>query len=555
MALTPGQVGPGRLGGWAARAILVIGAAFIVGGLSLLLLFGLSGPGLPATIWGLLLIVVYGFFEPDTMRAFVGQGQLRAGTKALAQVLLVLAAIVLLNVFARDKLGDKQLDLTRNRVNSLAPQTAQIVGQVNNPISATIWSSQATTENQASFQLLQRYHQLNGKLTVQSYTALDHPRLAQQENIQQPGSVIFQQAGHPDVITTDLTEQGFDSVLVQFVTGRSPRVYFLTGHGEPDTQAAAQSGNSVTVLVGALRKQGIVVAGLNLAAGGAATPSPAATATGSPSPGASAAPSPSPAAVASASVPGDADAVVILDPRTNLSAAEESSINAYIDRGGHLLVSVGPFGKSNVNDVVKRFGVSFGGGLVLDQQLQLRNAEAGILAIQSYGQHVVSRGMSTLPTYFLGAAPVEGKAAAGYTLTPIVTTPTDGCERSDLKINTATCVASDRKGPFNLFVTVEQSGARTGATPGRAALIGTSSLDSDGIALSQSKPPGNEPLMINAINWLAGQDKVINIPPHPDSPQSIFFTDGQKAIVGLGYPILLPLLILGMGVNAYLRRR
>ncbi|HEV1997493.1 MAG TPA: hypothetical protein VGR61_05105, partial [Candidatus Dormibacteraeota bacterium] len=352
MALTPDPTSPSRTAGLAARGILVIGAAFLVGGLSLMLLFGLNGPGLPATIWGLLLIVVYGFFEPDTMRAFFGQGHLRAGTKALAQVLLVLAAIVLLNVFARDKLGDKQLDLTKNRVNSLAPQTGQIIREINNPISATIWSSQATTENQASFQLLQRYHQLNGKLTVQSYTALDHPRLAQQERIQQPGSVIFQQAGHPDVVTTDLTEQGFDSVLVQFVTGRTPKVYFLTGHGEPDTQAASQSGNSATVLVGALQKQGIAVGRLNLAAGGgggtvapgtpgltapspAATngapqspaptvtgsPSPAPTDAGTPAPGAAPAPSPSPAAVAAAAVPADADAVVILDPRANLSGA------------------------------------------------------------------------------------------------------------------------------------------------------------------------------------------------------------------------------------------
>jgi len=586
VAVTPETGGPSRTAGLAARAILVIGVAFMVGGLSIMLLFGLNSPGLPATIWGLLLLVVYGFFEPDTMRAFLGQGQLRAGTKALAQVLLVLAAIVLLNVFARDKLADKQLDLTKNKVNSLAPQTGQIVGGINKPIVATIWSSQTTTENQAAFQLLQRYHQMNGRLTVQNYTVLDHPQLAQQEKIQQAGSVVFQQTGHPDVITTDLTEQGFDSVLVQLVTGRSPRVYFLTGHGEPDIQAASQTGNSVTVLAAALQKQGIVVGRLNLAAGGgggavapgtpalatpsaaptdtsspsaaptdAGTPSPAPSDAGTPSAAAAPAPAPSPPAVAAATVPADADAVVILDPQANLSAAEEAAINSYVSRGGHLLVSAGPFSKSNVNDMVKRFGVSFGGGIVLDNSLQLRGVQGGILEIQSYGQSIVSRGMNTLPTVLLGATPVEGKAPAGFTLAPIIATQAGGCERTDLTVTSATCQAADKKGPFNLMVTVEQTGAKAGAVPIRAVLIGTSSIDGDTVALSQSKPPGNQPLMINAINWLAGQDKVINVPPHTDSPQAIFFTEGQKAIVGLGYPFLLPLLILGMGVNAYLRRR
>jgi hypothetical protein len=579
--VTPGSTGPSRTAGLAARGILVIGVAFIVGGLSILLLFGLSSPGLPATIWGLLLVVVYGFFEPDTMRAFLGQGQLRAGTKALAQVLLVVAAVVLLNVFARDKLADKQLDLTRNRVNSLAPQTIQIAQGLSKPVVATVWSSQTTTENQTAFQLLQRYHQLNGKLTVQSYTVLDHPQLAQQQKIQQAGSVVFQQQGHPDVITTDLTEQGFDSVLVQLVTGRSPKVYFLTGHGEPDTTTASQTGNSVTVLVAALQKQGITVGTLNLAAGGGggtvtpgipglATPAPAAgataspagngaptpspTDTGSPSPGAPAA-SPSPPAVAAASVPADADEVVILDPQASLSAAELAALNAYVDRGGHLLVSAGPFSKGNVNDVVKRFGLSFGGGIVIDNNLQLRGVQGGILEIQSYGQHIVSRGMNTLPTILLGATPVKGSAPSGYTLTPVIASQSDACQRTDASDPTPTCAPGDGKGPFNLVVTVEQTGARSGAVPVRAVLIGSSSLDGDAIALSQSKPPGNQPLMINAINWLAGQDKVINVPPHTDTPQAIFFTEGQKAIVGLGYPFLLPLLILGLGVNAYLRRR
>ncbi len=73
MALTPGPPAEGgSTSRWAVRAILVVGALFVVLGLSLLILFGLSGPGLPATVWGVLLIVVYGFFEPDTTRAFLG---------------------------------------------------------------------------------------------------------------------------------------------------------------------------------------------------------------------------------------------------------------------------------------------------------------------------------------------------------------------------------------------------------------------------------------------------------------------------------------------------
>lgn len=564
MALTPDQQ-PSRAAGWAARGILVVGALFVVVGLSLLILFGFGSPGLPAAIWGLLLIVVYGFFEPQAVRGLLGQGQLRAGTRALASVLLVVASVVLLNVFVRDKLADKQWDLTRGQVNSLAPQTEQIVKALDQPVTATIWSNQSNSEMQTAYDLLQRYRALNGKLTVQRFTVLDRPTLARQQKIQQAGSVVFESTGHPSEVTTDATEQGLDTVLSRLATGRSPKAYFLTGHGEPDTQTQSQSGSSITLLVQALQKQGITVATLNLSAGAGggtvvpgtpslgATPAPAPTDTGSPSPAAS--PASGPASTAAPKVPADADELVILDPQSDLSQSEIDAINAYLDGGGHVMVSQGPFAKTNVGQVLKRYGLGFGAGIVIDQQLQVRGAQGGILQIQSYGQHIVSRGMETLPTILLGSTSVDGKPGATYTLTPIMTSASDACERNDATNADPACEATDKKGPFNLMVTVEQTGATVGAKEGRAVAVGGAVFASDLVALSTNRPPGNQPLMINAINWLAGQDKIINVPPHTATAAQIFLTDAQKQLVLLGYPVLLPLLMLGLGVNAYLRRR
>jgi hypothetical protein len=569
VAVTPPRQGGGFSARWAARAILVIGALFIVVGLSLLLLFGLSSPGLPATIWGLLLIVVYGFFEPDTVRGLLGQGQVRAGTRALVQVLLVLAAVLLLNVFVRDKLADKQLDLTRNRVNSLAAQTETIVRGLPKPVTATIWSNSSVSENQASFDLLQRYHALNPNLTVRSYALVDRPTLFQQQKIQQPGSVIFEVSGRPAEITTDLSEQGFDTALLRLSTGKSPKAYFLTGHGELDTTTPSGNGASATLLSQALQKQGITVAQLNLSSGAAAAPSPGASAAPStvpsvspsaapganPIPGAPAA-SPSPQAVATLTIPADADELVILDPRANLSAEEVSAINAYLDHGGHVLFSQAPGTKTNLNDLVKRFGLSFGSGAVVDKELQGNRTAAGVLQVTKYGQSPVSRGLDGLPSLMFESA-VSGTAATGFTMVPVATSNADACEKSDLSDPAVSCGSGDKPGARNLLVTVEQSGLKAGAKPVRAVLMGGATLLGGDIfaANQQANPPGNQPLMINAINWLAGQDKIINVPPRSSTSSNIFLTDAQKSLVTLGYPLLLPLLMLGLGVNAYLRRR
>lgn len=282
-----------------------------------------------------------------------------------------------------------------------------------------------------------------------------------------------------------------------------------------------------------------------------ATPAPADTA--SPAPAAS--PAASPSVAATGQVPADADEVIIIDPQANLSDAELAALNAYVDQGGHLLVAANYNNPSNVGTLIKRFGLSFGGGIILDAQLQLRGNQAGILEFQSYGTGVVTRGLNTLPSVVLGSTSVEGKAATGYTLNNIVTTAGDACERTDLTNKSGTCQGGDKTGPFNVMVTAEQTGAKKGTRPVRAVMLGAPTMASDALQLSTQVPPGNQPLMINAVNWLAGQDKIISVPVRTSATSTVFLTDAQKQLVTLGYPILLPLLMLGLGVNAYLRRR
>jgi hypothetical protein len=281
---------------------------------------------------------------------------------------------------------------------------------------------------------------------------------------------------------------------------------------------------------------------------------PAPAATGSPAPAGS--PLASPPAVQSASIPGDADEVVILDPRGSLADAELATLKDYLDKGGHLLVSSPPLAKNNLNILISKYGISFGGGIVLDQQLHFRNSSAAqVLLIQQFGQSVVTRGLDTLPVVLLGDTSIDGKAPSGYTLTPLISTQTDACARSDLSITSPDCQAADKKGPFTLAATLEQTGARAGAKPVRIVVFGGAAFANDLVASQQPAPPGNLQLMVNAVNWLAGQDKIINIPPRQLTPGSVFLTDAQRQLILIGYPFFLPLVVVALGVNVYLRRR
>jgi ABC-type uncharacterized transport system involved in gliding motility auxiliary subunit len=248
---------------------------------------------------------------------------------------------------------------------------------------------------------------------------------------------------------------------------------------------------------------------------------------------------------------------VILDPVAALSPNELAALDAYLGRGGHLLVSSPPLGKSNLNTLVSKYGISFGGGIVLDQQLHYSQSSAAeVLLINSFGQSPVTRGLDTLPVLLLGATSVDGKAATGFTETALISTANDACARTDLSITNATCQPADKKGPFTLAAALSnETTVPSGTLPVRIVAFGGAGFAGDLVASQTTQPPGNIPLMVNAVNWLAGQDKVINIPPRTATPEAVFLTDAQRQLILIGYPFFLPALVGALGVSVYLRRR
>ena len=546
---------------WAARVILAVAGIALAIGIGLIILFGFTGAGPGFVVLGLILMVIFGFLEPESLRAFLGQGELQAGTRAVAQAVLVVAAVVLLNMVVRDRLAGTKLDLTKGQINTLAPQTISVLNLLDSQVQATVWYGQSASEMDSAYNLLRRYHDVNGKLVVQRLSVFDQPQQVRQLKLTSNDSVTFTYKTRDPQVTTGTTEQDFTTALLRLSTGRSPKVYFLTGHGEGDINNVDQSGSSYTALKALLDKQGITSASLSLATGSGGvltTPgAPAINSTPSPVPSAPVpVPSGSPGVVQTTSVPSDADEVVILDPNGALGKGELAALKDYLGGGGHLLVSSQPFGKSNLSDLLSSYGIRFGGGIVLDQQLHYRQAAgAEVLEIQNFGTSTVTRGLNSLPVVLLGATSIDGKAATGYTLTPLISTAADSCLRTDITVTTGSCLPVDRKGPFTLGATLEQTSAPSGSRPVRIVAFGGASFASDGIATQTQQPPGNTQLMVNAVNWLAGQDKVVNLPPKAANPQTVFLSGAQQQLIFFGYSFFLPLLVGALGVAVYFRRR
>ena len=107
---------------------------------------------------------------------------------------------------------------------------------------------------------------------------------------------------------------------------------------------------------------------------------------------------------------------------------------------------------------------------------------------------------------------------------------------------------ADVSGPFSLgFVITRQQEQNTQ----RIAVIG----DGDFVSNAYIGNAANLDLAMALTNWLAHDDKLINIPVKTSVGTQLSLTKNQSIILGLGFLVVLPLILLATGLGIWWRRR
>jgi ABC-type uncharacterized transport system involved in gliding motility auxiliary subunit len=112
---------------------------------------------------------------------------------------------------------------------------------------------------------------------------------------------------------------------------------------------------------------------------------------------------------------------------------------------------------------------------------------------------------------------------------------------------------SDPKGPLALAVAID-AGSSSGASGGgaRLVLIGSPDLISNN---SLQQVPGNETLFLNATNWVAEEDNLINIRAPETTPRTLVLTGTQMNLIAYTSFLFLPLAVLAAGAAVWWTRR
>ncbi|MEK6709255.1 MAG: Gldg family protein [Nitrospinota bacterium] len=518
--------------------------------------------------------------------AWASRGELRGGirhraTRTGAQVaaMVIIVAGILTVVELISVKHYKTWDVTPGKFFSLSPKTLQILDRLTTEKRKVEFIAFVRKLDQPAVEdILQQYAHRSKEVSYRFVDLDASPRLAKRYDVDAPGTIVVVHnlekdekeapkaapaapaqgpraavPGKEEEKKTfrsekvfDLSENALANAILKTIQTEQKKVYFLTGHGE---RSYAGTGRDVmSSLASGMRDDNYRTDDLLL--------------------------------LRLKDVPQDARMVVVAAPQKDLEEPEVQALEAFLKRGGRLLVFLEPESpRGRLTGLLERFGFEVPESFVLDPQ-SVRYALAGGNEVTpfaaDYGVHPITQQLRNTATVFPTARKVGGKSdpKKGIVAEELVRTGQGSftVARIGLEGNKLIYDPKEKKdGPVPLAaavtVALEAFGAPEGkkeeapaparkdegAKPAEARVVvfGDADVASDGFIGAQ----GNGNLVFNAVNWLGGEQELISILPKRRVGEPLFLGDGEGMFVRLLAVWVMPMFILLAGAAVYVRRR
>ena len=489
-------------------------------------------------IAGLVCVLVYVASEWREIARVYERRQARYGTLAATSVLVVLAILVAINYIAGKQ--NKRWDLTTNKQFSLSDQSRNVLQKLDSPLQIRVFSKEQDFSRYQD--KLKEYEYLSKKVSTDYVDPDKKPAIAQQNNIQQYGTIVFNYKGRSERVSAD-TEQDITNGIIKTVSGQQRKVYFTQGHGEKDTGSSERDGYNT--IAAALGRENYGVEKLVLAQQGA--------------------------------VPDDASVVVVAGPKIDFFPPEIDALKKYLDKAGKLFLELDPPEKAdspplaNLIALAHDWGIQAGNNVVVDVSGmgRLIGTDASVPVAANYPSHPITQRFSFLTAYPLAreASPVSG-GVNGHTAQGFVETSPRSWAETDIKgLLTSGQVSldegkGDKKGPITIASAVNAPLAtapppKPGDDPNapkpetRVVVLGDSDFASNGVLGVQ----GNRDLFMNVVGWLSQQENLISIRPKEPDDRRITMTSTVQTNVQILALLVIPGVVFASGVYTWWRRR
>jgi len=469
----------------------------------------------------------------------------RYGGYATLMVVGALAVIIVINVLVDQVPG--KLDLTQNKIYTLSPETYKLLDSLKSDVTITTVGKPGS-EDQTVKSVLQRYAAHTGHIKLVTIDPDLNPGWSKQYDTSGQGlgtgSLVvaagakFKTIGVYDMYNYDTSsydptnpnsqprltslsiEQRVTSAI-QFVTAaKNPTVYQLTGHGE---QTLAALGLSTE-----MSNENYEVKDLNL--------------------------------LTEKAVPADADVVLVLAPRKDVSTEDADKLRTWLAGGGRMVVLMDVITRANpvpnLQGLLGTYGVQVRNQVVAEGDQNKLAAQNPFFIIPTLEYHDILSPLRTnnYDMVLIGAQPIQTLELRKRTLKiePLLTSSDKSYAKDPDTLKTASRERGDPSGPFTLAVAITDPAPDPGKQDTKLVVVGDVKFLQGGMP---AQVPGNGDFFMNSIGWLKGQKENITIRPKSVQQMRLGLSNLQALLWSAFVVILLPVLILGSGLVVWLRRR
>jgi ABC-type uncharacterized transport system involved in gliding motility auxiliary subunit len=444
---------------------------------------------------------------------------------SLVAIVAVLAILSFFNFITNRHRG--RIDTTAMGRFSLSDQTVKVLESLNKEVKAYAFF-QGTDVHLAD--LLADYAFRTNKFTYEFIDPDKRPEFAKVYNVDKYNTVVLACEDRDEKVEEN-TEQGLTNGILKVSREEKKAICFLEGHGERDLENIEREGYSL--VKEAIEGQNYQVKKLNLAA--------------------------------EDSIPANCAAIVVASPRVRPFDRELELLEEYLDGSGSMLVLLDPDPAEPLEGFLDAWGVKVGHDLVVDASGVGRLFGVGptIPLISDYESHSITKGFNVM-TFFPQTRSVDKtqELPSGVRVTSLCKTTKNSWAETDPEgTKFEFDEEADTRGPISIAVAVTKDvkPGRPNAEAGGEEAQPTARLvvfgDADFASNSYFHASGNSDLFLNTISWLVEEENLIAIRPKEPEDRRLTLTAGQTKGIFYFSIVVLPLVIIGIGIVVWSRKR
>lgn len=458
---------------------------------------------------------------------------LRGGTYSLVITGIVLAILIVVNVFASAlPASATRYDISASKLYSITSNTKVVVNALQQDVTI-YWIVQSGEEDDVIETLLSKYESLSDHIQVVKKNPDVYPTFAQQytDETVDNNSLIVESGDRSRFVsyndiyvqeadvysysyTTSFDGEGAITSAIDYVVSEElPQVYVLEGHGESELPST---------ITDQIEKANMETTTLSL--------------------------------LTVDEVPEDADCVLIYAPSSDISTEEKDMLSSYVKNGGKLLVMAGPVADSELDNLyalLSDYGVSKVDGIVVEGDREHYAFQTPYVLLPELSDNAITSPLKEENYYALLpislGLTISGDSTEGTVESLLSTTSEAFSKAAGYELTTYDKEDGDIDGPFSLAVSITDNGG------GQIVWFSSSAFLDDMYNAYSSGANGD--LAMNALSSLIGEREAIAIRSKSLNYNYLTISESTASLLKVMMIGVFPIAYLVIGICVVVGRR